>query len=206
LRTDPRRVRSLLPRTAVVIAVALAAAGSAGCHRDLRYQPRIDPLEKSRFFADGIGARPIPAGTVARGQLKEDRNFYTGMAGGELADSFPMPVTPELLERGRGRYNIYCAPCHDQTGRGLGMVVRRGYKQPPSFHIDRLRQARPGYFFDVMTNGFAKMPSYAAQVPAGDRWAIAAYIRALQLSQNAILDDVPGDVRRELAAEPAAGR
>lgn len=198
-------MRRRLCGTAAVIAVALAAAGSAGCHRDLRYQPRIDPLEKSRFFADGAGARPLPAGTVARGQLKADRTFESGMAGDQLAASFPMSVTPELLARGRGRYNIYCAPCHDQTGSGLGMVVRRGYKQPPSLHIDRLRQARPGYLFDVMTNGFAKMPSYAAQIPAADRWAIAAYIRALQLSQNATLDDVPGDVRRELEAAPGAG-
>ncbi len=206
MRAESRSARSRIPVLVVAIAVAAVAVGSTGCHRDLRYQPRIDPLEKSRFFADGVGARPIPAGTVARGQLKADRTFHTGIEGDQLAASFPLPVDEELLARGRERYNIYCAPCHDQAGNGLGMVVRRGYKQPPSLHIDRLRQARPGYFFDVMTNGFAKMPSYAAQVPAGDRWAIAAYIRVLQLSQNATLDDVPDEVRRELEAEPGAGR
>jgi len=206
LRAKPRSAPRRRPPAAAALALVVIAAGLGGCHRDLRYQPRIDPLEKSRFFADGVGARPIPAGTVARGQLKADRTFYTGLEGDQLAASIPLPVTPELLARGRGRYNIYCAPCHDQAGNGLGMVVRRGYKQPPSLHIDRLRQARPGYFFDVMTNGFAKMPSYAAQVPADDRWAIAAYIRALQLSQNATLEDVPDDVRQELLAEPGAGR
>jgi mono/diheme cytochrome c family protein len=189
----------------VALAAVLAAAASGGCHQDLRYQPRIDPLEKSRFFADGAGARPIPAGTVARGQLKADRVFETGTTGNEFAASIPVPVTEELLARGQGRYNIYCAPCHDQSGSGLGMVVRRGYKQPPSLHVDRLLKARPGYFFDVMTNGFAKMPSYAAQIPAADRWAITAYIRALQWSQNATLDDVPDDVRRRLEATPGAG-
>lgn len=206
MRAESRFARSRIAVLVVAIAAAAVAAGSSGCHRDLRYQPRIDPLEKSRFFADGVGARPIPAGTVARGQLKADRVFHTGQDGGQLVATFPLPVTAELLARGRERYNIYCAPCHDQAGNGLGMVVRRGYKQPPSLHIDRLRQARPGYFFDVMTNGFAKMPSYAAQVPAGDRWAIAAYIRALQLSQYATLDDVPDEVRPELEAEPQGGR
>ena len=206
MRAESRFARSRIAVLVVAIAAAAVAAGSSGCHRDLRYQPRIDPLEKSRFFADGIGARPVPAGTVARGQLKEDRVFHTGLAGDQLAAAFPLPVNEELLARGRERYNIYCAPCHDQAGTGLGMVVRRGYKQPPSLHIDRLRQARPGYFFDVMTNGFAKMPSYAAQVPAGDRWAIAAYIRALQRSQYATLDDVPDEVRPELEAEPQGGR
>jgi mono/diheme cytochrome c family protein len=196
--------RGPILRALFILAGLFLLGTSTGCHRDLRYQPRIDPLEKSRFFADGVGARPIPAGTVARGQLREDRTFYTGQDGEAFAASIPLPVDRALLDRGRERFNIYCAPCHGQTGDGLGMVVRRGYKQPPSFHIDRLRRAQPGYYFDVITNGFAKMPSYASQVQPADRWAIVAYIRALQLSQNATLEDVPAEVRRDLEAAPPA--
>jgi len=169
----------------------------AGC-QEMRDQPRVDPLEASEFFDDGMGARPLAPGTVPRGHLGRDPHFATGRIGNQLAQSFPILVTRKVLERGQGRYNIFCAPCHGRVGDGLGMVVRRGFKQPTSFHTDRLRDAPAGYFFDVMTNGFATMPSYAVQVPPADRWAIAAYIRALQLSQNATLDAVPGERRREL--------
>jgi mono/diheme cytochrome c family protein len=160
--------------------------------------PRYDPLERSAFFADGRSARELPANTVARGTLRQDEHLYAGKVGGRLATTYPMPVNAQLLLRGQERFNVFCAPCHGRTGRGDGMVVRRGYRAPTSFHDQRLRQAPPGYVFDVITNGFGAMPDYAAQVPVADRWAIAAYIKALQLSQNATVDDVPADRRAEL--------
>jgi mono/diheme cytochrome c family protein len=167
-------------------------------------QPKYVPLRGSGFFADGRSARPLVEGTVARGQLDDDTLFQTGKTDGVLAAQFPFPVTADMLARGRERYDIFCSPCHDRTGRGNGMVVRRGYRQPPSYHIDRLRQVPPGHFFDVITNGIGAMPDHRAQVPVADRWAIAAYIRALQLSQNGTLSDVPPEQREALA--PGTGR
>jgi len=177
---------------------------AAGCRNDMRDQPRSDPLESSRFFPDGLASRtPVP-GTVARGQLGGDLHFETGMVSGKLATTFPYPVSAEALARGLQRFAIFCTPCHGQLGDGQGMVVRRGFKQPSSFHVDRLRAAPPGYFFDVMTNGFGTMSSYASQVPAADRWAIAAYIRALQRSQHATLADLPPAEQARLLAKPGA--
>jgi cytochrome c553 len=134
----------------------------------------------------------------ARGQLRADEAFYTGKSGGKPLDAFPFPVTREVLLRGQERFNIFCAPCHDRVGTGQGMVVRRGFRAPPSYPMDRLRQAPVGHFFDVMTHGFGVMSDYAAQVSPQDRWAIVAYIRALQLSQHASLDDVPEAERGRL--------
>ena len=172
----------------------------------MRDQPRSDPLEASDFFADGVASRsPVP-GTVARGQLKADVLLETGMVEGKLATTFPYPVTEAMLLRGRERFGIYCTPCHGQLGDGQGMVVRRGFKQPSSFHVDRLRGAPAGYFFDVMSNGFGVMSSYASQVPVADRWAIVAYIRALQRSQYATLADLPVAERERLLAEPVVAR
>jgi mono/diheme cytochrome c family protein len=169
-------------RGAAAVAILVLVTG---CRQDMHDQPRIKPLGANSFFADGQGARPLPAGAVARGDLRENREFWTGTnADGVPLQALPMPVSRELLIRGRERYGIFCSPCHGATGEGTGMVVRRGYKAPSSYHIDRLRLAPVGYFFDVMTNGFGVMPSYAAQVPPADRWAIAAYIRTLQLSQH----------------------
>ncbi|MBI1788455.1 MAG: cytochrome c [Acidobacteria bacterium] len=161
-------------------------------------QPKYEPLEASKFFADRRASRPLVAGTVARGHLREDVHFYTGKSGDQDVTTFPFAVTREVIERGQGRYNVYCRPCHDPTGYGLGMVVRRGLRRPPSFHIDRLREAPVGHFYDVMTNGFGLMPDYAAQIPARDRWAIIAYIRVLQRSQYATIEDVPADKRAEV--------
>lgn len=161
-------------------------------------QPRYEPLERSTFFNDGRSARPFGEGTVARGQLKTDEHFYTGKVNGELVNALPFPATKEVLDRGHERYNIYCSPCHDRVGNGQGMIVQRGFRQPPSLHIDRLRQAPLGHFFDVMTNGFGTMYSYADRIAPRDRWAIVAYIRALQMSQNAALDDVPVEERSKL--------
>jgi len=166
-------------------------------------QPRYKPLARSEFYPDHRSARPLVTGTVARGQLREDEHFYTGKVGKDFATTFPFPVTPAVLERGRERFEIYCTPCHGRLGNGEGMVVQRGFKHPPSFHIERLRAAAPGYFFDVMTSGFGAMSDYSAQVPVNDRWAIAAYIRALQLSQHARLEDVPPSDRERLE-NPAA--
>ncbi|MBI4868982.1 MAG: cytochrome c [Candidatus Wallbacteria bacterium] len=182
-----------------MVALTTAVFGLAGCVQKMAVQPRYRPLAASELFADGKSARPLVAGTVARGQLRTDEHLYTGRVAGKLADALPFPADRKLLLRGRERYNIYCAPCHDRAGTGDGMVVQRGYRRPPSFHVERLRSATPiGHFFDVTTNGFGAMPDYATQIPVRDRWAISAYIRALQLSQNAKLEDAPGPERARL--------
>ncbi len=171
-----------------------------GCRQDMHDQPRFKPLAKSDFYADLRSARQPVEGTVARGQLHEDTYFYTGKAGNLFGDYMPFAVTPDVLARGQQRFNIYCAPCHSRTGDGNGMIVQRGFRAPPSYHTDRLRKAPLGYFFDVMTNGFGAMPDYAAQIPAHDRWAIVAYIRALQLSQAATPADAPAG--QKVPSEP----
>jgi mono/diheme cytochrome c family protein len=163
----------------------------AGCRQDMQDQPRFKPLAESDFYADLRSARPPVDGTVARGQLHEDAYLYTGKLGNNPGDYMPFPVTDAVLARGRERFNIYCAPCHSRVGDGNGVIVQRGLRRPPSFHVERLRKAPLGYFFDVMTNGFGAMPDYASQIPARDRWAIIAYVRALQLSQGAAMSDVP---------------
>lgn len=163
----------------------------AACREDMQDQPRYKPLRESNFFDDKRSSRPLVAGTVARGDLHEDTYFYTGMMGNQVGNVMPFPVTRQVLERGRDRFNIYCAPCHSRTGDGNGMIVQRGYRRPPSYNTDRLRAAPLGHFYDVMTNGFGAMPDYAAQVSPLDRWNITAYIRALQLSQAAPANLVP---------------
>ncbi len=173
-----------------------------GCRQEMYDQARDKPLGESRFFADRRASRPLPEGTVARGWLRADRKLYEGKEGREMVAVLPIPLTRELLARGRERFNIYCSPCHDRTGGGRGMVVRRGYQPPPSFHIERLRDAPVGHFFDVMSNGLGAMPDYASQIEASDRWAIAAYVRALQLSQNAPVSDVPPEKQADLARAP----
>ena len=186
--------------------VCLAAFALAGCRQDMHDAPRYEPLEGSSFFADGRSSRLPVANTVARGQLREDAHLYEGKIDGQLANEFPMAVTAEVMARGQERFNVFCSPCHGRTGQGNGMIVQRGFRAPPSYHEDRLRNAPVGYFFDVMTHGFGAMQDYAAQVPVADRWAIAAYIRALQYSQNATVDDVPVDQRAGLdQPAPAAG-
>jgi mono/diheme cytochrome c family protein len=172
-------------------ALTLAIVTLAGCRQDMHDQPKYRPLRESDFYADRRSARPLVEGTVARGDLQQDTYYYTGKVNGQPGNELPMPVTKELLDRGEERYNIYCSPCHSKLGDGNGMIVQRGFKAPPSYHTDRLRQAPVGHFFDVMSNGFGAMSEYKSQVPVADRWAIAAYIRALQLSQNASRADVP---------------
>ncbi len=164
----------------------------------MHVQPKYKPFDPSTFFDDGRSARPLEPGTVARGHLRLDEHLYIGKVNGAVAESFPFPITRQDLERGHERYNIYCTPCHDDLGTGRGMIVLRGFQQPLSYHLDRLRQAPVGHFFDVMTNGYGAMMSYADRVSAEDRWRIAAYIRALQLSQRASLADVPASKRQQL--------
>jgi mono/diheme cytochrome c family protein len=178
--------------------IILSVVLLAGCRPDMNDQPRYRPLAPSDFFGDHRSARPQVPDTVARGQLRTNELFYTGKIAGKVADVFPLPVTDTLMQRGRERYDIFCSPCHDRVGTGRGVVVQRGFKQPNSFHIDRLRQAPVGYFFDVSTTGFGMMPSYATQVSPEDRWAIVAYIRALQLSQHATTNDVPAMAMEKL--------
>jgi mono/diheme cytochrome c family protein len=179
----------------------LACAFCLGCRRDMFNQPYGKPLKKNEFFKDNMASRPLVPHTVARGDLETDEAFYTGKIGTNLVTTFPVPVTAELLQRGQERFNIYCSPCHGRTGEGNGMIVPRGFPAPPSYHIDRLRQAPVGHFFDVITHGYGIMYSYAQRVDPADRWAIAAYIRALQLSHDAKLNDVPQDIRPQLQAK-----
>jgi hypothetical protein len=180
-------------------AIVLALAAGAACRQDMHDQPKYIPLRPTNFFGDGRSERPLIDGTVARGHLADDTAYYAGKGpDGKPVDTFPFPVTREVLSRGQERYNVYCTPCHDRTGSGLGMIVRRGYRRPPSYHIDRLRQVPNGYIYDVITSGFGAMPDYAAQIAPADRWAIVAYVRALQLSQNASINDVPAGDRGKL--------
>ncbi len=170
----------------------------AGCRQDMHDQPKFKPYAKSDFYADQRSARPLVEGTVARGHLREDALLYAGKVSDKLAEVFPFEVTAEVMARGHERYDIFCSPCHGRTGTGDGMVVRRGLRKPQTFHQDRLRQAPPGYLFDVIATGFGVMPDMAAQIPPRDRWAITAYVRALQRSQKATIDEVPPSERARL--------
>jgi mono/diheme cytochrome c family protein len=174
----------------------------SACRQDMHDQPKYIPLRPSNFFGDGRSARPLIEGTVARGHLGDDNAFFTGRGpDGKFVNEFPFPVTKAVMERGQNRFNVYCAPCHDRLGNGDGKIVRRGYRHPPSYHIDRLREVPNGYIYDVISSGFGAMPDYAAQIHPADRWAIVAYVRALQLAQNGKIDDVPADKRTELNQE-----
>lgn len=188
-------------RDALAVCVIFSAL-LLGCRQDMHVQPKYVPEDPSSFFADGRSERPPVEGTVARGQLRTDELLYTGRINGVAADVFPFPITAADLSRGRERYNIYCSPCHDYTGSGNGMIVERGFPSPPSFHIERLRQAPAGHFYEVITNGFGLMYSYASRVTPEDRWRIAAYIRALQLSQHGSMEDVPASESNALMGQP----
>lgn len=177
---------------AVLLVIAL------GCHQDMANQPRYDTLEESSFFADGRASRPRVPGTVLYNEPSPTSEYMTGRRNDELVDVPPVTVDLKLLKRGQERFNIFCSNCHGRTGDGNGMIVQRGYQQPATYHSDRLRGVPIGHFFEVITYGYATMPAYASQVPVEDRWAIAAYIRALQLSQYATVDDVGADAREQL--------
>lgn len=202
LRSSVAPVTGRRGRCVALLSLVLFA-GAVACRQDMHDQPKFKGYRQTSFYPDKRSVRPVVEDTVARGQLREDEKFYTGKADGKPVAQLPVPLTRELLTRGRERYEIFCSPCHDRTGRGLGMIVRRGYRRPNSLHIDRLRESPVGYFYDVMSNGFGAMSDYASQIEPADRWAIAAYVRALQLSQRATLADVPEQERAGLAAAPA---
>jgi mono/diheme cytochrome c family protein len=162
-----------------------------GCEPPMGQQPKYDAYAASDFFSDGAAMRPLPAHTIARGQLTADDTYHTGLHDGTLTAEFPEPVTPALLARGRENFDVFCSVCHGLTGAGDGMIVQRGFPPPPTFHSERLRQAPVGHFVDVINRGYGVMYPYGSRVPASERWAITAYIRALQLSQHATLADVP---------------
>ncbi|MEA2490956.1 MAG: hypothetical protein QOH21_2748 [Acidobacteriota bacterium] len=182
--------------------IALLLALGA-CRQKMSNQPRYDPLEASDFFSNGMSAQPRIEGTVARGELVTDPFLVTGKINGVVANGFPFPVTRAVVDRGQERFNIYCSECHGRLGDGNGMIPSRGYRRPPSYHTETLRNAPTGHFFDVMTNGFGAMPPYKTMIPPADRWAIVAYIRALQLSQHATVADVPPGDRAQLDQPPA---
>lgn len=177
---------------------ALACAGLlAGCRQDMHDEPKFFPQRGTDFYADGRSVRPQVANTVARNQLHADTYFYTGFINGKEGDAMPFPVTMKVLERGQERYNLYCTPCHSRVGNGMGMIVDRGYAHASDYHTARLEAAPLGHFFNVMSNGYGSMPDYSAQIAPVDRWAIVAYIKALQLSQKATQADVPSGVHVE---------
>ena len=183
-------------RFLVAACAAACLIFGGGCEylrQDMANQPKNRPLSPSEFFGDGRSERPPVENTVARGALADDELFVP-----KDSNAFPLPVNRELLERGEERYKIFCSPCHGLQGDGNGMIAMRGMKRPPSYHQDRLRQALNGYFYDNITNGFGQMYGYSAQIPPRDRWAIVAYVRALQLSRNARADDLPAELREKL--------
>lgn len=189
-------------RSVALAAVVCLAAILAGCRRDMQDQPKVLPLQASRFFADGRSARPIPPNTIARDALNDTDALHTGIENGRFLEAMPLPITRPLLERGEQRFGIYCAPCHGPLGDGNGMIAKRGFKWPANLQSDRLRNAPPGYTFQVISNGYGAMPDYAAQIGVADRWAIIAYINALQLSRNATFAEVPADERSNLEGHP----
>jgi mono/diheme cytochrome c family protein len=189
---------------AALLSLALLAPA---CRQDMQDQAKLEPLEASDLFANGAASRTPVAGTVARGQLREDDRFYLGVEpNGDLLAELPMALTPELLATGHKSFEAFCSPCHDRLGEGRGMIVRRGFKQPHSFHETRLKEAAPGYFFSVMTNGFGQMASYADKLTPEERWAVVAYLRALQISQAAPRELLTAEDLEALArsAEPVS--
>ena len=186
------RARAFMEGCAALIVVAALA----GCN-DMYDQPKYIPLRSSKFFPDG-SSRPLVEGTVARGYARTDQLMYAGKINGKLADKFPFPVTAEVLKRGQDRFNIFCSPCHGRLGNGDGMIVRRGFPKPNSFHADSVRSLPAGFYFDVITNGFGRMYSYAPSVPVEGRWDIVAYIRALQLSQHTSVNDLGLAERKQI--------
>lgn len=194
-------VRRLRLLATLLLGVLLLSA----CGRNMAEQPRVGPQQETPFFADGASNRPLLEGTVSRQRGGIDPVFFTGQGPTGFVSELPVELSYDLLLRGQERYDIFCSMCHGYTGLGDGMVVSRGYPQPTSFHEQRLLDAPVGYYFSAMTNGFGRMYSYASRIPPEDRWAIAAYVKALQLSQNASIDDVPAEVRRSLELERSEG-
>ncbi len=182
-------------------ALAIALVFTTACRRDMQDQPKYKPLARSTFFTDGRSARPIPADTVARDELNNNDSFHTGESNGNFLEAIPVPVNLQVLHRGQDRYDIFCSPCHGRIGDGNGMVAQRGLRIPANLHTDRLRSVPPGYLYQVITNGYGAMGEYSYQLSVSDRWAIIAYMRALQLSRNARMSDVPANAAGELGAQ-----
>lgn len=185
----------------MLIMVGLCSIFSA-CRQDMQDQPKYKPLGENKFFLDGRNSRPVPANTIAVDELNDNDSYHTGTSSGGFIDTIPVTVDAKLLNRGRDRFDIFCSPCHGRLGDGNGMVAQRGVRAPANFHTDRLRSVPPGYLFQVITNGYGGMGDYDDQVDVDDRWAIVAYIRALQFSRDASLNDVPADARAQLGAQP----
>ncbi len=195
-----KRLTLILRRAGLVGVILLGLVVLSGCTMTMRDQPRVDPYQPAEFFGNEKSALPPVEDTVPYGMANTDDALYTGQVDGQYVEEFPFLITKEGLEYGRQRYDIYCAPCHGYAGEGDGMVVQRGFKQPPSFHQDRLREAPPGYFYYAIANGFGSMPSYANRIPVHDRWLIVAYIKALQLSQHAPVTELPPEDVAKLEA------
>ncbi len=193
-----------MKNSGALLLIGLAVA-LTGCRQDMQDQPKYKPLHASEFFADHRSERPQVDGTVARGHLRIDQARYAGKIGSDDVTAFPWPITRADLVRGQQRFDIYCSPCHSRLGDGVGMIVRRGFRQPPSYHIQRLKDAPVGHFFDVISNGFGSMASYASRVSPDDRWRIIAYIRTLQFAEGASLADVPAEQRDHIEPQPAGG-
>jgi mono/diheme cytochrome c family protein len=190
----------------VALTAAVGALGLAGCRQDMHDQPRYKAAGYSEFFADGRNNRQLVPNTVARGRLNEDDHLHRGKVDGKPAETYPFAITAEVLQRGRERFSIYCTPCHSPQGDGNGIIVQRGMKRPPSWHIDRLQKAPPGYFFDVITNGFGAMYDYSERINVQDRWAIVAYVQTLQASQNTKASDLTAEERAKLNAAKSGGQ
>jgi mono/diheme cytochrome c family protein len=189
-------------RSRALATIALALIALTGCRQHMADQPYYRPYDPSSFFPDGTSARPLQQDTVPRGAARGNGTHISGAQNSADVNEFPFPVDRAMLDRGQGRFNIDCAPCHGESGYGDGIIVQRGFSPPPSYHTDRLRQATVGYLFDVATNGLGSMPPYATQVSVSDRWAIVAYIRALQLSQNVPVSDLPAESQAALGSQP----
>ena len=190
-----------MTKAAAILVIALTSLCSA-CRQDMQDQPKYKPLGQNRFFLDGRNSRPIPANTVAVDELNDTDSYHTGTSSGTFLDTIPATMDIALLNRGLDRYDIFCSPCHGRLGDGNGMVAQRGVRAPANFHTDRLRSVPPGYIFQVITNGYGGMGDYGDQIPVDDRWAIVAYIRALQYSRNASVNDLPADARGQLGVQP----
>jgi len=203
-RNSRRERRINVARGAGMALLTGALLVSSACRNDMHTQPRYKVYAGTDFFSDGRSERPQIEDTVARGQLHLDEARYTGKVNGKDIETIPIQITKEDVLRGQQRFNIYCSPCHGRAGNGQGMIVARGLRQPPSYYDERLLNAPVGHFFDVMSNGYGSMYSYASRVAVDDRWRIAAYIRALQLSQNAPAD-VAGRYEPKIGGGPAGG-
>jgi mono/diheme cytochrome c family protein len=204
-RRHPGGRRSAMTGTVRFAVAAVFVVLTAACDQKMANQPAYEPLQRSEFFPDNSSARPFVDGTVARGQLRENSALFEGKIGGQLVTTMPVAVDEKLLRRGQERYDIYCSMCHGAAGYGNGMVVQRGYRRPPSFHTSQLRNEPVGHYFDVITNGYGSMPPYRTMIRTEDRWAIIAYIRALQLSQNARAEDAAPAAQSKLSL-PGASR